>query len=94
MIVKDKSKLHSSKKTMIYGKGFVDILRGIGSYIHQNPDLVAKPVLGAFGLSEGVKALIRNIIAEKPEGPLDEESRQIIESLKTPRTTGSGIKKF
>ena len=84
MIVKDKSKPYSSKKTMIYGKGFVDKL--------------AKPMLGAvgdvFGISEGVKTLIRKIIAEKNEGQLDQESRQILESLKTPQTTGSGIKKF
>ena len=99
MIVKDKSKPYSSKKTMIYGKGFVNTLRGIGSSLYQNKDLHAKLIgavgdLTAFGLSEGGKALIRKIIQEKHEGQLDQESRQILESLKTPQTTGSGIKKF
>ena len=100
MIVKEKSKPYSSKNTLIYGKGFVDTLKGIGSYVYQNKDLLAKPMLGAvgdltaFGMAEGGKALIRKLITEKHKGQLDEESRQILESLKSPQTTGSGIKKF
>ena len=96
MIVKDKSKLHISKKTMIYGKGFVDTLKRIGSILSQNKDLHAKLIgavgdLTTFGISEGAKALIRKKNTEKNE---EQESRQIIEILKKPQTTGSGIKKF
>ena len=100
MIVKEKSKPYSSKNTMIYGKGFVDTLKGIGSYVYQNIDLLAKPTLGAvgnaaaFGVEEAGKALIRKLIADKHKGQLGEESRQILERLKAPQTTGSGIKKF
>jgi len=35
MIVKERSKAYSSKRTMIHGQGFVDTLKGIGSYISQ-----------------------------------------------------------
>ena len=95
MIVKQKNKAYSSKRTMVHGRGFVDTLKGIGSYVSQNKDLIAKPMLGAVGdigalaMIEGSKALIRKIVASKQ---LDPESRQIIESLKIPR--GSGLKKF
>lgn len=96
MIVREKSKAYSSKRTLVHGRGFVDTLKGIGSYISQNKDLIAKPMLGAvgdvgaFAMMEASKALIRKMIAEKHKGQLNPESRQIIESLKT----GSGIKKF
>ena len=80
---------------MIHGRGFVDTLKGIGSYVNQNKDLIAKPMLGAvgdiaaFGMAEASKALIRKITAEKNK-QLSTESRQILESLKS----GSGIKRF
>ena len=97
MIVKERSKIHSSKRTMIHGQGFVDTLKGIGSYVYENKDLIAKPMLGAVGdigayaMSEASKALIRKIREHKPKrDQLDPESREIIERLKT----GSGIKKF
>ena len=86
MIVKDKSKLHSSKKTMIYGNGFVD------SYITQNKDLIAKPM--SLAMLEGSKALIRKMTAEKNKDQLDPESKQILDSLKVPRISGSGLKRF
>jgi hypothetical protein len=79
---------------MIHGQGFVDTLKGIGSYVYENKDLIAKPMLGAvgdigaFAMAEASKALIRKIAAEKQKEQLDPESRQIIENLKT----GSGIK--
>ena len=93
MIVKQKSKAYSSKRTLIQGQGFVDILKGIGSYIAQNKDLIAKPMLGAvgdiaaFGMTEASKALIKKIAAKKQ---LDPESMQILERLKI----GRGIKQF
>ena len=96
MIVKEKSKAYSSKRTMIHGQGFVDTLKGVGSYISQNKDLITKPMLGAVGeigalaMVEGSKALMRKMTKEKNKSQLDAESQQIIESLKF----GSGIKKF
>jgi len=71
MIVKEKSKRYNSNKTMIYGKGFVDTLKSIGSYVSQNKDLIAKPMLGAAGdiaalaMVEASKAIIRKATAEK-----------------------------
>ena len=49
MIVNQKSKAYSSKRTTIHGRRFVDTLKGIGSYVYQNKDLIAKPMLGAVG---------------------------------------------
>ena len=96
MIVRDQNKIYSSKRTMIYGHGFVDTLKGIGSYVSQNKDLIAKPMLGAVGdigaiaLTEASRAIIRKVATEKRKDQLDPESRQIIETLKR----GSGIKKI
>lgn len=96
MIAREQRKAYSSKRTLVHGRRFVDTLKGIGSYVSQNKDLIAKPVLGAvgdigaFAMTEASKALIRKMVAEKNKGQLDPESRQIIESLKT----GSGIKRF
>src|SRR6476619_5673742 len=71
MIITKRNKGYSSKRKYIQGKGFVDSLRSIGSYIAQNKDLIAKPILGAvgnlgaFGLTEGGKALITHLINKK-----------------------------
>ena len=100
MIVKPKTKIYSSKKSMIVGRGFVDNLKGIGSYIYQNKDLIARPMLGAMGdigalaMTEAAKALIRKMTAEKHKGQLDQESKQILDSLKVPQISGSGLKRF
>ena len=96
MIVNQKSRAYSSKRTTIHGRGFVDTLKGIGSYVYQNKDLIAKPMLGAVGdigalaMVEATKALIRKATAKRK----DPESEQIIQSLLVPRATGSGIKRF
>ena len=60
-----------SKRKYIQGKGFTDALmsslRSVGSYVAQNKDLIAKPLLGAVGdlaatgISQGVPALIKYI---------------------------------
>jgi hypothetical protein len=60
-----------SKRKYIQGKGFTDSLmsslRSVGSYVAQNKDLIAKPLLGAVGdlaatgISQGVPALIKYI---------------------------------
>lgn len=59
------------KRKYIQGKGFTDSLmsslRSVGSYVAQNKDLIAKPLLGAVGdlaatgISQGVPALIKYI---------------------------------
>lgn len=101
MIVKERSKMYTSKRTMIHGHGYVDTMKGIGSYISQNKDLIAKPMLGAvgdlaaFAAVQGGKTLIKKIISKKD--PINAESRQIIDYLQTPLTSemvGSGIKRY
>src|SRR5260221_11791899 len=114
MIVKKRINGYSSKRKYIPGKGFVDSLsaslRGVGSYIYQNKDLLAKPLLGAagnlaaFGLQEGGKALLSHIMNKKTnrvDSPtqLDPKSKAILESIiggSSPVTNiiGSGIKRF
>ena len=59
------------KRKYIKGNGFTDSLmsslRSVGSYVAQNKDLIAKPLLGAVGdlaatgISQGVPALIKYI---------------------------------
>ena len=65
---------YGAKQKYIHGKGFIDsltsTLQNVGSYIYQNKDLIAKPVLGAVGnlaatgLTEVAK-LAANRIANK-----------------------------
>src|SRR5579872_6385989 len=70
MLVKKKNQMYASKRNMVYGSGFVDTLKDIGSYIFQNKDLIAKPLLSAVGevgglaLTEGSKALIKKLSAD------------------------------
>src|SRR6266516_1740690 len=66
---------YGARRKFIQGKGFVDSLssslRSIGSYVSQNKDLIAKPLLGAVGnlaatgLTEGTKALLNRIMSKK-----------------------------
>ena len=74
MIITKRTHGYGSRRKYIHGRGFIDSLtsslKNIGSYVYQNKDLIAKPVLGAFGnlaatgLTEGTK-LIANRIANK-----------------------------
>lgn len=72
MIIIKRSHGYGVKRKYVHGKGFVDSLKSIGSYIFQNKDLIAKPVLGAVGnlaatgLTEGAKALINRLAANSP----------------------------
>lgn len=108
MIERKKTYMYTSKRKMVHGRGFIDTLKGIGSYIYENRDLLAKPMLsavgnvGALALTEGSKALI-NKLKEKQlqkESPthLTKESQQILNSLMNPTPVGniigSGIKTF
>jgi hypothetical protein len=97
MIITKRSRGYSSQRKYIYGKGFVDSLRSIGSYITQNKDLLAKPMLGAvgnlgaFGLTEGGKALITHLINKKRDNKvsvnnsdlpqLSSKGKEILESI-------------
>jgi hypothetical protein len=96
MIVKKKNQMYTSKRTMVYGSGFLDTLKDIGSYILRNKDLLAKPMLSAVGeigglaLTEASKALINKLTTDKKKKELDPNSKQILERL----TLGSGIKRF
>ena len=86
MIVRKKNRMYSSKRKFVHGLGFVDsltsTLKGIGSYIYQNKDLIAKPMLGAVGqvgalaLTEGVKAGLKKALQNS------ESNKQIIKSNK------------
>ena len=77
MLIINRKHGYSSKRRYVEGKGFMDSLtsglKGIGSYISQNKDLLAKPLLGAagdlaaFGLLEGGKAARNTIINKKRE---------------------------
>ena len=104
MIVKERSKMYTSKRRMVHGHGYVDVLKGIGSYIAQNKDLIAKPMLGAvgelaaIGLSEGGKSIIKKLAKNNNNtSNLSAESRGILDRLQKPMTSqsmGSGIKRF
>jgi hypothetical protein len=82
MLVKKNTYGYLRSKKYITGRGFVDTMssifnnfrtsvapaiRNVASYVVQNKDLIAKPVLGAIGslaakgLSDGVPALISHI---------------------------------
>ena len=53
MLVKKKDHSFTTNKKYVRGKGFMDsastALRNVGSYMYQNKDLWAKPMLGAAG---------------------------------------------
>lgn len=94
---------YSRKKKYITGRGFVDSLsnvfnsikasavpamKSIGSYVSNNKDLIAKPLLGAVGtlaatgLTAGVPALLSHIMRRKTaENP---KYKEIMESLVPP----------
>ena len=102
---------YTSKRKYINGYGFVDSLssafnsikptfQNIGSYIAQNKDLIAKPLLGAagdlaaFGLTEAGKAVITKLVNKKEE-PQDEKNTEILQNLLgVSNIIGSGIKSF
>jgi hypothetical protein len=94
MIVLNRKNGYSSQRKYIQGRGFVDSLssslKGVGSYIAQNKDLIAKPLLGAagelaaFGLTEAGKSLITHIINKKKskvDPNLSPKSLEILQNL-------------
>jgi len=120
MLIKKNAYCYSQKKKYITGRGLVDALssvfnslkasavpaiRSIGSYVSNNNDLIAKPLLGAVGslaataLTAGVPALISHIMNKNKKqvtvyDPKYKEILQTILPMITPVTNmiGSGIK--
>ncbi len=106
-IINKPNRGYTSRRKYVEGKGFMDTIRSIGSYVSQNKDLVAKPLLGAagnlaaFGLEEGGKALFNHIMKKnKKLEPLPPQAKMIFENMiqnsEVPVTNiiGSGLKKF
>jgi hypothetical protein len=112
MIIKKKDRSYTAHKKYIQGKGFLDTLsstlRNVGSYMVQNKDLIAKPMLGAvgnlaaFGLTEVGKQQLTRLLNKNNKAKTTELSPkdlQIIQNilpnnLPTTNVIGSGIKKF
>jgi hypothetical protein len=108
---------YSRKKKYITGRGFVDSLsnvfnsikasaapaiRSIGSYVSNNKDLIAKPLLGAVGtlaatgLTAGVPALLSQIMRRKQVMTDDPKYKEILQNFTSPPVTniiGSGVRK-
>ncbi len=98
MIIK-RTRGYGARRKYIQGKGFVDSLssslRSIGSYVSQNKDLIAKPLLGAVGnlaatgLTEGTKALLNRIMSRRKTESgsttdipqLDSKSQAILQNI-------------
>ena len=99
MIERKKCTNYYKRAKYVRGLGFRDIFNSIGSYIGQNKDLVAKPLLSAAGnalgyaVQEGSKALMQKIIAKKLNNP-NKEILEKIANKPVENITGSGIKKF
>jgi hypothetical protein len=101
---------YSKNKKYVVGRGFVDslstifnslkssampALQSVGSYVSNNKDLIAKPVLGAIGslaatgLTAGVPALLSHIksknknrqLKTEPEIPDDPKYKEILQSI-------------
>src|SRR3989442_3637056 len=112
MIIKKKDRSYTTHKKYIQGKGFLDslssTLRNVGSYLSQNKDLIANPMLGAvgnlaaFGLTELGKQQLSRLINKNNKSKTTELSPKDLEliqnilpnSLPTTNIIGSGIKKF
>ena len=87
MIIKKKDRSYTTHKKYIQGKGFLDsissTLRNVGTYISQNKDLIAKPMLGAagnlaaFGLTEVGKQQLSRLIHKnnKPQSGCDKVNK-------------------
>lgn len=118
MLVTKNAHGYSRKKKYITGRGFVDSLsnvfnaikasavpaiKNIGSYMSNNKDLIAKPLLGAVGslaatgLTAGVPALISHIMNKnKKQVTVDDPKyKEILQSLTPPSPVtniiGSGV---
>jgi len=104
---------YSKNKKYVVGRGFVDslssifnsikasampALQSVGSYVSNNKDLIAKPILGALGslaatgLTAGVPTILNHIASRnknrqrnaEPEIPNDPKYKEILQSLLAP----------
>ena len=97
MIVQKRAHGYSSRKKYIQGKGFIDTLtsslKSVGSYISQNKNLIAKPLLeatgnlAAFGVEEGGKALLKHMMNKNNKNnkedfkQLDPKGKAILQNI-------------
>ena len=101
---------YSKNKKYVVGRGFVDslssifnsikasampALQSVGSYVSNNKDLIAKPILGALGslaatgLTAGVPTILNHIASRnkkrqrnaEPEIPNDPKYKEILQSM-------------
>ena len=101
---------YSKNKKYVVGRGFVDslssifnsvkasampALQSVGSYVSNNKDLIAKPILGALGslaatgLTAGVPAILTHIanrnknrqLNAEPQIPNDPKYKEILQSI-------------
>ena len=110
MLINKNAHGYSKKKKNVVGKGFVDslssifnsvkasampALQSVGSYVSNNKDLIAKPILGALGslaatgLTAGVPAILNHIASRnknrqaktEPEILNDPKYKEILQSI-------------
>src|SRR6476469_4633887 len=101
MIIKKKDRSYTTHKKHIHGKGFMDslssTLKNVSSYIYQNKDLIAKPLLGAAGnlaallLSEGGKKVISHLVNKSNKGSKSELTPKDLEVLQNIMASSSDI---
>jgi len=103
MLVKRKQLGYSKKRKRVAGKGFLDTLKNVGSFLKdsiiQNKDTLVKAGvnLAATGISEGGKALLSRLLSKKPPKMNQnsvEKLQELETSLPTENIIGSGIKRF
>ena len=106
MIVPKSRSKYTNKKKLVIGRGFVDTmssifnsirptLKNVGSFIKENKDLIAKPILGAVGqiaatgISKGIPTLLSTIMNRKkqqqqqqlPAPALTKKSEEILNAI-------------
>jgi len=103
MIVPENRSRYTTDRKLIVGRGFVDsfsrifsslkpALNSVGSFIKQNKDLVAKPLLGAIGtlaatgISKGVPSIISHIMNRRqrqqvPPPEIDEKTNELLKHI-------------
>lgn len=92
MLVRKKNIMYTTGRKKVIGRGFIENLKGIGSYIFQNKDLIAKPMLeavgniGALAATEGARAIINRLKNKnkKQISSSPNKSQEIINKLTQP----------
>mgnify|MGYP003436164336 CR=1 FL=1 len=96
-MVNRKSYGYTNKKQYVVGKGFVDIMKGIGSYMESNKDLIAKPILGAVGalaatgVTAATHAIANRIKRNKKLKTQDDQNGQEVLQKILSSSKGEGI---